>query len=245
MKSLPSLLAGFGPLSSTESWSWGYARSVLTSVGCGWAGTHEEEGECIILTVTPPLFQWQNAQFLLECRPQPSMVSCIHSQRVLIMYQTIMSQCLASRMRRLPLPPLMRYSMQIEAQVWELDVVALRQAAPRLHKLHLQAFAVGGLWRSPQQKTVLLLEEIKKWDKTPKWDKKPCYWGLVPLRRPQTSVLSWGWRKGVNEITSASVIEFFPVFPPRLNGWRYLCSTSKGLWETVNSWRGQSVLCAP
>lgn len=60
--------------------------------------------ERIILTVTPPPLFVQTTKHAISAAVQaPSMVSCIHSQRVLIMYQTIMSQSLAS-MRKLPLP---------------------------------------------------------------------------------------------------------------------------------------------
>lgn len=60
------------------------------------------------------LLKWQNVQFLLECILQPSMAGSIHSHPVLIMCQTIMSQSLASHVRKLAPPPLLCYSMQIE-----------------------------------------------------------------------------------------------------------------------------------
>lgn len=52
------------------------------------------------------LLTWQNVQFFLECILHSSMWGAIHSHQVLIMCQTIMSQCLASHVRELtPTPP--------------------------------------------------------------------------------------------------------------------------------------------
>lgn len=100
---------------------WGHNRlllflfcSVLTSARhagqafpWGRAGMHYFDSNPSLL------LKWQNVQFLLECILQPSMVGHIHSHRVLIMCQTIMSQSLASHVRKLALPPLLCYSMQI------------------------------------------------------------------------------------------------------------------------------------
>lgn len=185
--------------------------SVLTSVGCGWANISYREGGNALFwqwAPPPPLFKPQNVQFLLESRPHPSMVSCIHSQRVLIMYQTIMSQCLASRMRKLPLPPLQCYSMQmVYTQVWELDLRE-HQTAHGLLKRHLYAYSMRVANESRVAQEILWpLEEFVKWDRY-KSETHRLGCGTLTVVTDVCQTLS-DWRKQVNEITSASNTEFF------------------------------------
>lgn len=59
------------------------------------------------------LLKWHNIQFLLKCILQPNMAGHIHSHPVLIICQTIMSQSLVFHVRKLALPPLQCYSMQM------------------------------------------------------------------------------------------------------------------------------------
>lgn len=95
-------------------------------------GKHFLEGgwERIILIVTPPCLSDKTFQFLLECILQPSMGGCIHNHQVLIMCQTIMSQSLASHVRKLALPPLRCVTVckWKKAKVWELDLMEKSQS---------------------------------------------------------------------------------------------------------------------
>lgn len=96
------------------------SRLLLTSPRHGWPGIFQRGGwaggECIILIVAPAPSS-SNVRFLMDCIPQPSTAGSIHRHPVLIMRPTIMSQSLASRVRKLTPPThlsLLCYSMQIE-----------------------------------------------------------------------------------------------------------------------------------
>lgn len=84
--------------------------------GLRWAGTpfpRESGWECIILIIThpPPFHERQDLHIPLVFILQPTMGGFIHSHRGLIMCQTIMSQSLASHVRKLaPLPAVLQYA---------------------------------------------------------------------------------------------------------------------------------------
>lgn len=115
--------------------------SLSVDIGETRVGKHFLEGggwECVILIVTPPYFSRSNDKkrpiFCQSVFFSQAWEGCIHSHWVLIMCQTIMSQSLASHVRKLALPPLPCYSMQMErkkkkkAEVWELDLMEQSQA---------------------------------------------------------------------------------------------------------------------
>lgn len=99
--------------------------SLSVDIGETRVGKHFLEGggggwECVILIVTPPplfFFSLKRQKRPIFCRSvffSQAWEGCIHSHWVLIMCQTIMSQSLASHVRKLALPPLPCYSMQME-----------------------------------------------------------------------------------------------------------------------------------